>query len=186
MRIGSRDPPTAEKRGHVPPPDYDGVDFARRYVSDSYVPDDVAVAESVRFIRETVGDCMIYGLGMTALGRLEDERKVNFVVVIPSGDTCSIRRRLALGLANMHLDARVEVIAESQMKAYRDDPNSISHEAFYQGVLLRCGNQQNDAPKGRGPGKESPISHPGPQFGSVINRTTEVRHRLRLMTNQTP
>ena len=138
MRIGSRNPPTAETRRSIPlPPNYDGVDFARKYVSDSYVPDDVAVAESIRFIRETVGDCMIYGLGMTALGRLEDERKVNFVVVIPNGNIRNIRRRLALGLANMHLDARVEVITESQMKAYRDDPNSISHEAFYQGVLLR-------------------------------------------------
>ena len=118
------------------PDRYDGVDFARRSVSDSYVPDDVAVEESVSFIRRTAGECRIYGLGETGRGRVDADRIVRFIVVIPNGDTCGIRKRIVLGLANMHLDAGVEVVTESQMESYRDDPCSISYQAFHHGVPL--------------------------------------------------
>ena len=118
------------------PERYDGVDFARRFVSDSYVPDDVAVQESVSFIRRTAGECRIYGLGETGRGRVGEDRIVRFIVVVPHGDIGGIRKRIMLALANMHLDARVEVITEAQMESYHDDPNSISHEAFHHGVPL--------------------------------------------------
>ena len=119
------------------PERYVGVDFARRFVSDSFVPDDIAVEESVSFIRRTAGECRIYGIGETGLKRIDGDRGVNFIEVVPNGNIKNIRKKLALGLANMHLDARVEVITEAQMETYRDDPNSISHEAIHHGVLLR-------------------------------------------------
>lgn len=93
------------RRGEQMPERYDGVDFARRFVSDSYVPDDVAVEESVSLIRRTVGECRVYGLGETAEGRVDGDRVVRFIVVVPHGDTGDIRKRIVLGLVNMHLDA---------------------------------------------------------------------------------
>ena len=136
MRFGSRNPASVSRTPVVLPQGYDGVDYARRFVSDSYVPDDIAVDSSISFIRDTVGECQIYGLGMTGLKRIDGDRGVNFIVVVPNGNIKNIRKKLTLGLANMHLDARVEVITESQMETYRDDPNSFSHEAAYHGVLL--------------------------------------------------
>lgn len=136
MTVGNRNPPSSASRGNTPLPNgFDGVEFARRFVSDRYVPDSRVLEESIAFIKSEVRTCRIYGIGPTAIGFVDGDRHIDLVVV-PKGNVNSIRKRLVLGLSRLHIDADLEVITDKQLSSYAGDPNSISHSVMMKGALL--------------------------------------------------
>ena len=114
---------------------YDGVEYARRRFSERYIPDGDVLDESARFIRESVGGCLIYDVS-EPFRHSPGERHVDLVVVVAEGDPQRLRKRISLGLAGLHIDADVAVVSETQFMKYRDDPNSHSHRACCKGRLL--------------------------------------------------
>ena len=92
---------------------YDGVEYARRRFSEHYIPDEDVLDESARFIRETVGGCLIYDVS-EPFRHSPEERHVDLVVVVAEGDPQRLHKRISIGLANIHIDADVAVVTETQ------------------------------------------------------------------------
>ena len=92
---------------------YDGVEYARRRFSERYIPDGDVLDESARFIRETVGGCLIYDVS-EPFRHSPEERHVDLVVVVAEGDPQKLHKRISIGLANIHIDADVAVVTETQ------------------------------------------------------------------------
>lgn len=116
-----------------PSSEYVGVEYARRFLSDRYVPDDRVIEESVATVRRVLGSCRVYALGPTAAMYVGNERHVELVAVVPGGDTEDMRKRAILELVRLHIDADLEVITEAQFEAYADEPGSISYEVARRG-----------------------------------------------------
>ena len=127
MSMSGRSDKTGPSQGYV------GVEYARRFMSDRYVPDDRVIEESVATVRRVLGQCSVYAMGPTAAMYVGDERHVELVAVVPGGDTEDMSKRAILELVRLHIDADLEVITEAQVAMYADEPGSISYEVVRRG-----------------------------------------------------